>query len=591
MSTFPQSNTHNDAVDKVHALLELAEELRRKRLDISRALVLTEDALHISQETQYHDGIVIATRVRSYLLLQSGHFEKAIRSALETIRLANRVKSLEIEKAQALKLIGITLMRIGDYSSALDRLYEALQIAIARDDTHLQYQLRTQVALVFVSTDHAEQALEHLQYCFEYCESRDRQRDKSLVLNYIGKAYAQLGNYDVAQTYYHRAIEIGKLSGFTNLEARLNRIDTLIELEEYSIATHELDNLHEELRNAPETNYLLIDVIQAFAKLYYRQKMWNETLNWAHDLLEMGRNQHTTIHRKEAHYLLSEAYAALDDYQRAYTHHRHYHELAERYYDEFSDIRLKTLQTLFELDTAKKDADFYRKKAQHTQLQVVRDFLSNLTHDLMTPISTIYTSIYLQKRVSDPDKLYEIQSRVELQLQYMKRRIEDINLMVDLQTGLSDIGTWTYASISALIESAIHDQRLQGLSQKIELALSDENIQVITSRRLLYHAFINLFAFALYRLDEHNTLEISDEVFDEAYHLKLCFAFEISDEEFRQLFEPFNRVDKHRPIDNESGLELPIAQQIFIAHGGTIHATSQDGFIVFTIELPANRFN
>ena len=54
-----------------------------------------------------------------------------------------------------------------------------------------------------------------------------------------------------------------------------------------------------------------------------------------------------------------------------------------------------------------------------------------------------------------------------------------------------------------------------------------------------------------------------------------------------KLFEPFERGEESE-TENRSGLGLGlfIAQQIVRSHGGNIAATSADGLVTFTVELP-----
>jgi two-component system sensor histidine kinase VanS len=57
-----------------------------------------------------------------------------------------------------------------------------------------------------------------------------------------------------------------------------------------------------------------------------------------------------------------------------------------------------------------------------------------------------------------------------------------------------------------------------------------------------------------------------------------------------KLFEKFYRLDEARSSETGgSGLGLAIAKQIVELHNGKIHADSQNGYTMFTIQLPGKK--
>lgn len=60
----------------------------------------------------------------------------------------------------------------------------------------------------------------------------------------------------------------------------------------------------------------------------------------------------------------------------------------------------------------------------------------------------------------------------------------------------------------------------------------------------------------------------------------------LSPEELKNIFKRFYRADKARAMNHSYGLGLPIAESIAAMHHGTIHAQSANGMNSFIVELP-----
>lgn len=62
---------------------------------------------------------------------------------------------------------------------------------------------------------------------------------------------------------------------------------------------------------------------------------------------------------------------------------------------------------------------------------------------------------------------------------------------------------------------------------------------------------------------------------------------DLEPEELKNIFKRFYRVDKARTMDHSYGLGLSIAQSIVSDHGGKIWAQSKEGLVTFCVQLPA----
>ena len=63
----------------------------------------------------------------------------------------------------------------------------------------------------------------------------------------------------------------------------------------------------------------------------------------------------------------------------------------------------------------------------------------------------------------------------------------------------------------------------------------------------------------------------------------------ISQEDLKNIFKRFYRIDEARAMNHSYGLGLSIAEDIVTQHAGTIRAESRNGINTFIVELPLSR--
>ena len=64
----------------------------------------------------------------------------------------------------------------------------------------------------------------------------------------------------------------------------------------------------------------------------------------------------------------------------------------------------------------------------------------------------------------------------------------------------------------------------------------------------------------------------------------------IPNDKLNAVFEKFYRLDSARgSATGGAGLGLAIAKDIVDAHGGSISAASEDGYTIFSLELPSHQ--
>lgn len=234
---------------------------------------------------------------------------------------------------------------------------------------------------------------------------------------------------------------------------------------------------------------------------------------------------------------------------------------------------------------------------EREQVEILNKFISQVSHDFKTPLSTMRTSTYLidQKlRLDRPvDHHLEV---INSQVDQMQRLLEGLLTMSRLDKIETDTFTFDNHDINKLIkEVIIFNQILQKEKQHIvqfeaepdlpPLPLDDSAI-----RQAVSNILINAYTYT----EQQGTISIRTrrETYDPNY---VVIEVEdtgagVSKEDLPLIFNRFYKSNKARTSGTSgTGLGLPIVRRIVEAHHGKISATSEEGKgSIFRISLPFN---
>lgn len=224
------------------------------------------------------------------------------------------------------------------------------------------------------------------------------------------------------------------------------------------------------------------------------------------------------------------------------------------------------------------------------QLETMRrEFTSNVSHELKTPLTTIYgISDMLANGIVRSEDVGQFGQNIRSEAERLIILINDIVSLSKLDENSvlhDDVETDLYELAEKVID------RLQHSASKkdIHLSLSGEHVSIIGNRTVLDEIIYNLCDNAI----KYN--KTSGRVDVKISHIPTKILVTVSDtgmgippEHINRIFERFYRVDKsHSRKINGTGLGLSIVKHGVIYHNGTIHVESTVGKgSVFTVEFP-----
>ncbi len=218
-------------------------------------------------------------------------------------------------------------------------------------------------------------------------------------------------------------------------------------------------------------------------------------------------------------------------------------------------------------------------QAECARIQLLQTFISDVSHDIRTPLSIINSAAYvLNLKTSDPEQT-ELINRIRRQVKRLDQLIDDMLMMVELDSTMPS-RTYLLLDISILARELQDDFAPLAQEQNITLRCDVTPVPAVMAdgvdlRLALTNVVANGLRFTLpegevsihtYRRDKWAVFEVADT------------GVGISPEDLPRIFERFFRGDKARQtVTGGAGLGLAITRRIVDFHDGEIEVESQVG--------------
>ena len=214
-----------------------------------------------------------------------------------------------------------------------------------------------------------------------------------------------------------------------------------------------------------------------------------------------------------------------------------------------------------------------------------KQFISDASHELKTPITVISTTIDIIGNKNGKDRWTECIKEQAVKMQRLVKELLDLSKLLEVNTArsgfkISDISN-TVNNTLLYFESLLFES-----SKTLELDI-EENIRLNCDENKISQLVGILMDNALKYSDEKSVIRFSLKKNGECAVISCsnpCSDFSASDTS--KLFERFFRSENDRIHEQEGfGLGLSIAQAIAELHGGKISADYENNIITFTVIL------
>ncbi len=198
-------------------------------------------------------------------------------------------------------------------------------------------------------------------------------------------------------------------------------------------------------------------------------------------------------------------------------------------------------------------------------------FSASAAHELRTPLAVLQTKVDVFKKIKthtneEYDALISVIEKQTKRLRGLVSNLLDMTNMDDTDEKIS-IGT------EIIFEDIISELSLIAKEHNITLSLDCDNSVIFGNINLLHRAFYNLVENAIKYNTDGGTVEIIiNKLNKEQVSIKIKdTGIGIADEDKKNIFEPFYRVDKSRARQmGGTGLGLSTVDSIIKKHNGKI---------------------
>jgi PAS domain S-box-containing protein len=209
-------------------------------------------------------------------------------------------------------------------------------------------------------------------------------------------------------------------------------------------------------------------------------------------------------------------------------------------------------------------------------LQQKNDFISNLNHDLRTPLGPLISLLPILKKRCDGEKNKEM-------IDLLIRNVDRMKEMMKKTLTLTEMNAMTTKFIlkplhlRILVDRLINHNKKELLQHNVDVVNEiDSSVVVDDDEKYIYELFQQLISNAMKYINEEGSLKFTAKVEKDMVRVQVSDdGIGLEKDQILHVFDEFYKVDQSRHDLYSSGLGLPICKRIIDRHGGKIWAESE----------------
>ncbi|MBR0576406.1 HAMP domain-containing histidine kinase [Proteiniclasticum sp. BAD-10] len=217
-----------------------------------------------------------------------------------------------------------------------------------------------------------------------------------------------------------------------------------------------------------------------------------------------------------------------------------------------------------------------------------RDFLSNISHELRSPITSIRGFIAgILDGIIPMDKERDYLKIVYDEIQRLTRLVNDLLDLSAMESGKFSF-KMTELDINEIVRICVtrFETKINDKALKVNVTLEGDHLYVAGDRDRLIQVLTNLTDNAVKHCMDNGHINIQTKIKGKKVHVSVYNdGHPISDEDIRYIWDRFYKGDKSRTNKVSTGLGLPIVRNIITQFGEDIWVENKGQGVIFTFTL------
>jgi signal transduction histidine kinase/Flp pilus assembly protein TadD len=368
-----QLATTDNPQQKIDLMNRLAVQLRY--VDLSRGLALVEQAYDLSGQGDlakepYRQGRAESLQLLGTFNVQRGNYNQALSYYFKSLLIYETLGD-KTQSAAVLDAIGDAYAHLSDYPNALDHYFRVFDLSRELGDKEMEARALNSIAYLYMQLSEWSKALIYLRDSLVIFEELNDKRGQAGAMDNSCSCYCDLGDYDKALTCGLKSVRLYREVGAQEGEAAvLDSIGGVYKARgDY---TQALAYFNRALTISESINLRMeiVKVLQNIGDIYRIQGFPNLALENLQRALTIAEEINSKTEQYHCHRVLVDIYKQLSDYEQALTHSEKFNEIKEIVFNEEVDQRIRNLEAIHQVETARKETEIYQLKNVALQQEI-----------------------------------------------------------------------------------------------------------------------------------------------------------------------------------------------------------------------------
>lgn len=212
-----------------------------------------------------------------------------------------------------------------------------------------------------------------------------------------------------------------------------------------------------------------------------------------------------------------------------------------------------------------------------------KNFISNISHEMKTPLTAIYSYATLIGEEEDEEKVKQYSNIIKFESKRLATLSVDLLTVSELDSN-QIIPTLDIYNVSEQLREIIILTQPTWEQKEISFDLELEEVKIKSNKPLMHIVLMNLISNAIKYTETHQDVTISITQENEDVLLMISNPGTIKEEDIKHIFTMFYTTDKDKS-KRSNGVGLTLAKRILNRLSGTIRCNCENNVVTFEVRL------